>query len=41
MADTGRLRAVISQTFLLAEGRKAFESGGAARPPGKTVLNVR
>jgi hypothetical protein len=28
MAGTGRLRAVISHTFPLAEGRKAFESGG-------------
>ena len=41
MADAGRLRAVISQTFPLAEGRKAFESGRGARPPGKTVLVVR
>jgi NADPH:quinone reductase-like Zn-dependent oxidoreductase len=41
MADTGRLRAVISQTFPLAEGQKAFESGGGARRPGKTVLVVR
>ena len=41
MADAGRLRAVISQTFPLAEGRKAFESGGEARRPGKTVLVVR
>jgi NADPH:quinone reductase-like Zn-dependent oxidoreductase len=41
MADTGRLRAVISQTFPLAEGRKAFESGRGTRRPGKTVLVVR
>jgi NADPH:quinone reductase-like Zn-dependent oxidoreductase len=41
LADTGRLRAAISQTFPLAEGRQAFESGGVARPPGKTVLVVR
>jgi len=41
LAGTGRLRAVISQTFPLAEGRKAFESGAGARPPGKTVLVVR
>ena len=41
LADTGRLRAVISQTFPLAEGRNAFESGGGARSPGKTVLVVR
>jgi NADPH:quinone reductase-like Zn-dependent oxidoreductase len=41
MADTGMLRAVISQTFPLAEGQQAFESGGEARRPGKTVLVVR
>jgi NADPH:quinone reductase-like Zn-dependent oxidoreductase len=41
MADTGRLRAVISQKFPLAEGQKAFESGGKVRRPGKTVLVVR
>ena len=40
-ADTGRLRGVISQTFPLAEGRQAFESGRGARRPGKTVLVVR
>ena len=41
MAATGRLRPVISQTFPLAEGQKAFESGAGPRPPGKTVLIVR
>lgn len=41
MAGAGRLRAVISQIFPLAEGRRAFESGGEARRPGKTVLVVR
>jgi NADPH:quinone reductase-like Zn-dependent oxidoreductase len=41
LADAGKLRAVISQTFPLAEGRRAFESGGEARRPGKTVLVVR
>ena len=41
MAGTGRLRPVISQTFPLAEGQQAFESGAAPRPPGKTVLIVR
>jgi NADPH:quinone reductase-like Zn-dependent oxidoreductase len=41
MADAGKLRTVISQTFPLALGRQAFESGGGARPPGKTVLVVR
>jgi hypothetical protein len=35
------LRAVISQTFPVAEGRQAFESGAGARRPGKTVLVVR
>ena len=41
MTDTGRLRTVVSQTFPLAEGRRAFQSGGHPRPPGKTVLIVR
>jgi NADPH:quinone reductase-like Zn-dependent oxidoreductase len=41
MADTGRLRPVISQTFSLAEGQKAFKSGAGTRPPGKTALVVR
>jgi NADPH:quinone reductase-like Zn-dependent oxidoreductase len=41
MAGTGRLRTVIAQTFPLAQGRQAFESGGGARRPGKTVLVVR
>ena len=41
LADAGRLRGVISQTFPLAEGQQAFESGGGARRPGKTVLVVR
>jgi NADPH:quinone reductase-like Zn-dependent oxidoreductase len=41
MADTGRRRAVISQTFPLAEGQKAFESSAEARRPGKTVLVLR
>ncbi len=41
MAGTGKLRAVISQTFPLADGQKAFESGAGTRPPGKTVLVVR
>jgi NADPH:quinone reductase-like Zn-dependent oxidoreductase len=41
MVDAGRLRTVISQTFPLALGRQAFESGGGVRPPGKTVLVVR
>jgi NADPH:quinone reductase-like Zn-dependent oxidoreductase len=41
LAETGRLRAVLSQTFPLADGRRAFLSGGQPRPPGKTVLAVR
>jgi NADPH:quinone reductase-like Zn-dependent oxidoreductase len=41
MAGAGRLRAVISQTFPLAQGQQAFESGRAALRPGKTVLVVR
>ena len=41
MALRAHARAVISQTFPLAEGRQAFESGAGARRPGKTVLVVR
>lgn len=41
LAGTGKLRAVISQTFPLAEGQQAFQSGAGARHPGKTVLVVR
>ena len=41
LVDQGRLRPVVSQTFPLSEGRRAFESGGQHRPPGKTVLAVR
>jgi NADPH:quinone reductase-like Zn-dependent oxidoreductase len=41
MTDTGRLRTVVSQTFPLAQGRRAFEGGGQPHPPGKTVLVVR
>lgn len=41
MAEEGKIRAVVGQTFPLAEGRKAFESRRGARPPGKTVLTVR
>jgi NADPH:quinone reductase-like Zn-dependent oxidoreductase len=41
MTDAGQLRTVLSQTFPLAEGRRAFQSGGHPRPPGKTVLIVR
>jgi NADPH:quinone reductase-like Zn-dependent oxidoreductase len=41
LAGAGRLQPVISQTFPLAEGQQAFQSGARARPPGKTVLVVR
>lgn len=41
LTDQGRLRAVVSQTFPLRDGRRAFESGARPRPPGKTVLLVR
>ena len=41
MMDEGRLRAVVSQTFPVSDGRRAFESAREARPPGKTVLIVR
>jgi NADPH:quinone reductase-like Zn-dependent oxidoreductase len=41
LTDAGRLAPVISQTFPLAEGRRAYESGTSPRPPGKTVLTVR
>ena len=35
------LRPIISQSFPLRDGRRAFESGTPGRPPGKTVLIVR
>jgi NADPH:quinone reductase-like Zn-dependent oxidoreductase len=41
LVDEGRLRPVVSQTFPLREGRRAYESGRTARPPGKTVLIIR
>lgn len=41
LADTGKLRPVISQTFPLADGQMAFEGGAGARRPGKRVLVVR
>jgi NADPH:quinone reductase-like Zn-dependent oxidoreductase len=41
LADEGRLQAVVSQTFPVSDGRRAFESARAPRPPGKTVLIVR
>ena len=41
LVDGGQLRPVLSQTFPLQDGRKAFESAGVPHPPGKTVLIVR
>ena len=41
LVDEGRLRAVVSQSFPLSDGRRAYESAGRPRPPGKTVLLVR
>ena len=41
LVDQGRLRPVVSQTFPLSQGRRAYESGSQPRPPGKTVLTVR
>jgi NADPH:quinone reductase-like Zn-dependent oxidoreductase len=40
LVDEGRLAPVVSRTFPLAEGRAAYDSGRAPRPPGKTVLVV-
>ncbi len=41
LVDEGRLRPVVSQSFPLRDGRRAFESADQPRPPGKTVLIVR
>jgi NADPH:quinone reductase-like Zn-dependent oxidoreductase len=41
LVDDGQLEAVVSQTFPLADGRRADESGRQHRRPGKTVLVVR
>jgi NADPH:quinone reductase-like Zn-dependent oxidoreductase len=41
LVDEGKLRPIVSQTFPLADGRKAFESATRPHPPGKTVLIVR
>jgi NADPH:quinone reductase-like Zn-dependent oxidoreductase len=41
LVDDGQLRTIVSQTFPLRDGRRAFESGSQPRPPGKTVLIVR
>ena len=40
LVDSGVLQPIVGQTFPLAEGRSAYESGGRPRPPGKTVLTV-
>jgi NADPH:quinone reductase-like Zn-dependent oxidoreductase len=40
LADEGKLRPVVSQTFPLADGRRAYASRAQGRPPGKTVLVV-
>ena len=41
LADSGQLRTIISQTFPLRDGRRAFESSAQPRRPGKTILIVR
>ncbi|WP_433171225.1 NADP-dependent oxidoreductase [Actinoallomurus sp. CA-150999] len=41
MVDQGGLRPVVSQVFPLDAGRRAFESRGRERRPGKTILTVR
>ena len=42
LVDAGQLRVAIADTFALADGRAAFESGrNPDRRPGKTVLVVR
>lgn len=40
-ADEGSLHPTISTTYALADGRAAYESRSTARPPGKTVLDIR
>ena len=40
LVDDMKLEPIVSQTFPLAEGRSAYESGNQPRPPGKTVLLV-
>ena len=42
LLDRGQLKVEIANTFALADGRQAFESGtNAHRRPGKTVIIVR
>ncbi len=38
LVDEGGLRPVVSRTFALHDGRRAFESGTLPHDPGKTVL---
>jgi NADPH:quinone reductase-like Zn-dependent oxidoreductase len=40
LVDDDRLHPVISNTFRLADGRRAFESANRPRLPGKTVLVI-
>ena len=41
LAGSGQLRTIISQTFPLRDGRRAYESSAQPRRPGKTILIVR
>lgn len=41
LVDESALEPIVSQTFSLADGRSAYESGKLPHPPGKTVLIVR
>ena len=41
LVDQDRLRPILSQSFPLRDGRKAFQSATRPHPPGKTVLTVR
>jgi NADPH:quinone reductase-like Zn-dependent oxidoreductase len=42
LAAQGKLKVVIAATFMLEEGRAAFETGNSGRKgPGKTILTVR
>ena len=40
LVDDMQLEPIVSQSFPLAEGRRAYESGSRPHPPGKTVLLV-
>jgi NADPH:quinone reductase-like Zn-dependent oxidoreductase len=41
LVDGGTLRPILAQTFPLANGREAYQTGTLRRPAGKTVLEVR